>query len=80
MTQTGIFKLTFIISNFKRKHTIILYRWLMIKWNQYKRYRSFQLKNPIMKVDELRTLTDTKSKYKKWHNFETEVIKKAYTK
>lgn len=65
------------IGLFKRKYTILLYRWLMMKWNQYLKYGNFQLQNPKLTIKELRELTDTKKKYSKWQHFEEEVIKKS---
>lgn len=63
------------IGKFRRKYSITLYRWLMMKWNQYKRYGNEDLKNPSIIVKELRILTDTTKDYKKWQHFEQRIIK-----
>lgn len=74
------------IMNLNSKYSIILYKWLSMFFNQYEHYADkpnrtqkqlFKYKNPKISVKELRELTDTKSDYARFGNFETNVIKKS---
>lgn len=63
------------ISNLNGKYSIILYKWLMMNFNQYKRYGNRQHKNPKIKIDDLRKMTDTIKEYKRFDNFDKRVLK-----
>ncbi|HFD1725838.1 TPA: RepB family plasmid replication initiator protein [Enterococcus faecium] len=74
------------ISKLNSKYSIILYKWLSMNFNQYEYYQSKgnrtekrleEYKNPIIKVDELRRITDTEKEYEKFFNFETRILKTA---
>ena len=66
------------------KHSIILYRWLSMNYNQYEHYsykggrREEQVeayRNPSISIRELREMTDTINDYKRFTHFETRVLK-----
>ncbi|GEK35569.1 RepB family plasmid replication initiator protein [Kurthia sibirica] len=68
------------------KYSIILYKWIMMKYNQFTHYeqgakRTEQqlesYRNPVMEVAELRRLTDTLTQYKQFSDFEKRVLKPA---
>ncbi|HBK5215519.1 TPA: RepB family plasmid replication initiator protein [Enterococcus faecium] len=66
------------ISRLDSKYSIILYRWLMMNYNKYKKYKNVKCKNPIISVSDLRILTNTVDKYiDRFGNFETFVLEKA---
>lgn len=66
------------ISRLDSKYSIILYRWLMMNYNKYKKYKNIKCKNPIISVSDLRILTNTVDKYiDRFGNFETFVLEKA---
>ncbi len=74
------------ISDLNSKHSIILYRWLSMNYNQYEHYsvkggrRVEQVesyRNPSIKVKELREITDTINEHQHFPHFETRVLKKA---
>ncbi len=65
------------------KYSIVLYKWLCMSYNQYEHYngkggrRQQQLeeyKNPSIRVQELREMTDTTQKYKNFNDFEKRVL------
>ena len=67
------------------KYSIILYKWLSMNYNQYEHYsykggrREEQVeayRNPSISIRELRTITDTTTKYERFTKFETRVLKK----
>lgn len=71
------------IRKLKNKYAIILYRMLVMYYNQYEYYsktkqkRQEQLnefKNPVINVSELRFMTDTEKKYKRFTFFYESVI------
>ena len=73
------------ISELNSKHSIILYRWLSMNYNQYEHYsykggrREEQVesyRNPTISIRELRALTDTVKDYPRIDNFETWILKK----
>lgn len=74
------------ISKMKHKHSITIYKWLVMHYNQYKYYeysskRNYMqkesLKNPTITMDELRAITDTKQKYELFTNFQKKVIEES---
>lgn len=73
------------ISELNSKHSIILYRWLSMNYNQYEHYsvkggrRAEQVesyRNPSISVKELRIMTDTINEYKDMNNFTKKVLNK----
>jgi len=73
------------IMGLNSKYSIVLYKWLCMFYNQYEHYntkggrRNEQLedyRNPSISVKELRQLTDTRSEYERFFNFEKWVLKK----
>lgn len=73
------------ISNLNSKYSIILYKWLCMNFNQYEHYQykgnrtQQQLnkyRNPIIKIDDLRGITNTQNEYKKMHQFTEWVLDK----
>ncbi|MCT4403851.1 RepB family plasmid replication initiator protein [Leuconostoc falkenbergense] len=72
------------IAELNSKYAIILYRWLSMNYNQYEHYsvkggrREAQVenyRNPTIRIQELREMTDTVGEYKKFANFETRVLR-----
>ena len=68
------------------KYSLILYRWLSMQYNQYEHYsvkggrRAEQVeayRNPSISIQELRTITDTVSDFKRFFDFEKRVLKNA---
>ena len=66
------------------KYSIILYKWLSMSYNQYEHYsakggrRAEQVeayRNPSISMQELRTITDTTTKYERITKFETRVLR-----
>lgn len=66
------------------KHSIIIYKWLCMQYNQYEHYqhkgnRTHQqleeYKNPLISIEELRKLTDTENEYKRADHFEQWILK-----
>lgn len=74
------------IQGLNSKHSIIIYKWLNMNYNQFEYYKKngnrdgqqlYDLCNPIIEVDELRWLTNTQKEYVgRFTNFELYVIKK----
>lgn len=73
------------IMELNSKYSIILYKWLCMFYNQYEHYQANsnrrqdqldELKNPSIRVAELRQLTDTTNEYERFQSFETWVLKK----
>ena len=74
------------IQGLNSKHSIIIYKWLNMNYNQFEYYKKngnrdgqqlYNLCNPIIEVDELRWLTNTQKEYVgRFTNFEIYVIKK----
>ena len=71
------------IMELNSKYSIILYKWLSMHFNQFEYYtkkgerRKEQLeeyRNPIIKVSELRMITDTENEYKRSDHFEKWII------
>lgn len=65
------------------KHSITLYKWLSMNYNQYEHYQYrgnrtenqlMSYKNPIITIEELRKLTDTQEKYERLDNFEKRIL------
>ncbi|MBG1277903.1 replication initiation protein, partial [Lactococcus lactis] len=74
------------IMELNSKHSIILYKWLSMQYNQYEHYsvkggrRSEQVeayRNPSITVKELRILTDTVHSYEYFRDFNNYVLKKS---
>lgn len=72
------------IMGLNSKYSIVLYKWLCMFYNQYEHYntkggrRNEQLedyRNPSISIKELRQLTDTRSEYERFFNFEKWVLK-----
>ena len=72
------------LAELNSKHSIILYRWLSMNYNQYEYYsykggrREEQVeayRNPSISIRELREMTDTINDYKRFTHFETRVLK-----
>ncbi|MDN3202202.1 replication initiation protein [Enterococcus faecalis] len=58
----------------KSRYSVVIYKWLVMNFNQYKKYENVKHKNPTISLEELRELTDTKDKYKDFRNFEKSVL------
>lgn len=69
------------IGNLGSRDAISIYKILMEKYNQAKRvtdtYRANTLKNPIIAVSFLRRITESKSKYRNFADFNRYIISKA---
>ena len=72
------------IMDLNGKYSIILYKWLVMNYNQFEHYQYKkertqaqldELRNPKISVKELRVLTDTATDYSRFGNFETKVLK-----
>lgn len=57
------------------KHSIVLFKWLMMNYNQ--REYNYSKQHPSIKTKDLRVLTDTVNEYNKTSDFEIYVIKKS---
>ena len=73
------------ISELNSKHSIILYRWLSMNYNQYEHYsykggrREEQVeayRNPSISIRELRAMTDIVNEYKLFADLEKWILKK----
>ena len=73
------------ISELNSKHSIILYRWLSMNYNQYEHYsykggrREEQVeayRNPSISIRELREMTDIVNEYKLFSDLEKWILKK----
>lgn len=67
------------------KYSIVLYKWLSMHYNQYEHYKDTkqrsqvqleEMKNPKIKVKDLRILTNTVTDYKLMHQFTEWVLEK----
>lgn len=74
------------IRGLQSKYGIIFYRLLIMYYNQYVRYSKTKqkrqeqlddLKNPIIPLDRIRFITDTQHKYKRFTNFDNNVLQVA---
>ena len=72
------------IAELNSKYSLILYRWLSMKYNQYEHYsvkggrRAEQVeayRNPSISIKELRIMTDTVNSYKQFTRFNNDVLK-----
>jgi len=72
------------ISELNSKHSIILYRWLSMNYNQYEHYsykggrREEQVeayRNPSISIRELREMTDTVNEFKRFYDFEKWILR-----
>lgn len=73
------------IAGMESKHSITIFKWLVMNYNQFKyyQYRSDRnqhqkelLKNPIITIEQLREITDTQSSYKNFPDFEKRILVK----
>lgn len=71
------------IQKLNSKHSIILYRWLSMNYNQYEHYsnkggrREEQVesyRNPTISIRELREMTDTVKEYQRFTNFSRKIL------
>src|SRR5574337_620921 len=74
------------LAELNSKHSIILYRWLSMNYNQYEHYsykggrRADQVesyRNPSITVKELRLMTDTVKEYQHFQSLESYIIKNS---
>ncbi|MBC2242233.1 RepB family plasmid replication initiator protein [Listeria booriae] len=74
------------IANLKNKHSIVIYKWLSMNYNQYEYYRNTsnrtlvqleEYKNPTITIEELRRITDTEKEYARMKDFTRGVLEKA---
>lgn len=72
------------IRELNSKYSIILYKWLTMYYNQYQTYlkkgertqkQLYEYKNPIIRLVDLREITDTITEYKDMNNFTKEGVK-----
>lgn len=73
------------IRELNSKYSIILYKWLTMYYNQYQTYlkkgertqkQLYEYKNPIIRLVDLREITDTITEYKDMNNFTKKVLNK----
>jgi len=73
------------IRELNSKYSIILYKWLSMYYNQYQTYlkkgertqkQLYEYKNPIIRLVDLREITDTITEYKDMNNFTKKVLNK----
>lgn len=62
------------LSDMSSRYSVILYKWLVMNYKQYKKYENQSNKNPIIDIDELREMTETQNKYKEIGDFERKVL------
>lgn len=74
------------IMDLNSKHSVVLYKWLSMNYNQYDHYKDENkrtkeqlesYKNPTITMEDLRYMTDTEKEYTRFFNFETRVLKVA---
>lgn len=74
------------IIDFKSRHTIVIYRWLLMNYNQFKNYQNTgkrnakaleSYKNPEVDIELLRKMTDTTDEYSRSNDFVRRVLDKA---
>ena len=74
------------IIDFKSRHTIVIYRWLLMNYNQFKNYQNTgkrntkaleSYKNPEVDIELLRKMTDTTDEYSRSNDFVRRVVDKA---
>ena len=67
------------ISKMNSKYSIILFKWLMLNFNQYQYYKNkdnrnsqqkYDYQNPKISIQDFRALTDTRDRYKSFTNLE----------
>lgn len=72
------------IAKLNSKHSIVIYKWLSMNYNQYDYYQYtekrtkkqlYDYQNPIITLEELRRLTNTENKYQRFDAFETRILK-----
>lgn len=74
------------IMDLNSKHSVVLYKWLSMNYNQYDHYKDENkrtkeqlesYKNPTITMEDLRHMTDTEKEYTRFFNFEARVLKVA---
>ena len=74
------------IMDFKSKYSVPIYKLLNMSYNQYEYYADTKLRTekqldeyqqPVISLDDLRRITDTKEVYSDFRNFEKWVLRKA---
>ena len=74
------------IMDFKSKYSVPIYKLLNMSYNQYEYYADKQLRTekkleeyqqPVISLDDLRRITDTKEGYSDFRNFEKRVLRTA---
>lgn len=72
------------IAKLNSKHSIVIYKWLSMNYNQYDYYQYtekrnkkqlYDYQNPTITVEELRRLTNTENKYKRFEDFDKRILK-----
>lgn len=72
------------IANLNSKHSIVIYKWLSMNYNQYDYYQYtekrtkkqlYDYQNPVITVEELRRLTNTENLYNRFPHFEKRILK-----
>lgn len=74
------------IAKLQSKHSIVVYKWLSMNYNQYEYYKNKgnrtqtqldEYKNPIITIKELRRITDSEKEYSSMNDFTKRVLDKA---
>ncbi len=74
------------IMELNSKYSIVLYKWFSMNYNQYETYKGTakrtkiqinQMKNPYIKIQELRRITNTVNEYERIFDFEKNILKLA---
>lgn len=65
------------IGKLRGKYSIILYKWLTMNYNQYKKYKNDNFKKLYISIEELRQITDTENEYERLFDFEKRIIKES---
>lgn len=72
------------VAKMTNKYSIVLFKWLVMNFNQYNYYKEKKnrtnkqkndYKNPHITIKELRRITDTENDYERFYDFERKVIK-----
>lgn len=76
------------IANLNSKYAITIYKWLSMHYNQYEHYefkgnrtekQLESLKNPMIKIEDLRKITETENKYSGMNDFTKRVLEEPAT-
>lgn len=74
------------IIDLNSKYSVILYKWLSMKYNQFEHYEHSpnrtkkqldDYQNPTITIDEFRRITNTEKEYERFQSLEKRVIQKA---